>query len=132
MCSRPPPSNSIGLIRSFVDEARVGGFSKGSPNGRWTSSAGWLGWGFTSPLLRWSPDDLTDTGLPILYKQIRSGQGGRPFAIYKFRTMRQDAEQDGKVQLTQEKDDRITRSGNFLRRTHSTICRNSGTCCAAR
>ena len=32
--------------------------------------------------------------------------------------MRQDAEKDGKVQLTQEKDERITRFGNFLRRTH--------------
>jgi lipopolysaccharide/colanic/teichoic acid biosynthesis glycosyltransferase len=32
--------------------------------------------------------------------------------------MRQDAEKDGQVKLTQEKDDRITRFGNFMRRTH--------------
>jgi lipopolysaccharide/colanic/teichoic acid biosynthesis glycosyltransferase len=38
--------------------------------------------------------------------------------MYKFRTMRKDAEKDGKVQLTREKDIRITRIGNFLRRTH--------------
>jgi len=59
-----------------------------------------------------------DSGFPILYKQIRSGKGGKLYSIYKFRTMVQDAEKDGKVQVTHENDDRITRVGGFLRRTH--------------
>ena len=54
----------------------------------------------------------------MIYRQVRSGKGGKPFTMYKFRTMRKDAEKDGKVQLTQENDTRITRIGNFLRRTH--------------
>jgi len=61
---------------------------------------------------------LLESGRPVMYKQVRSGKGGRQFQINKFRTMHQDAEKDGVVQLTQEKDSRITRIGNFLRRTH--------------
>jgi exopolysaccharide biosynthesis polyprenyl glycosylphosphotransferase len=60
---------------------------------------------------------VLDSGLPILYRQVRSGKGGRQYWVSKFRTMRQDAEKDG-VRLTVEKDERITRLGNFLRRTH--------------
>ena len=40
------------------------------------------------------------------------------FKIYKFRTMRQDAEADGQARLTEENDPRVTIVGNFLRRTH--------------
>ncbi|MFH2101776.1 MAG: sugar transferase [Chloroflexota bacterium] len=61
---------------------------------------------------------MFDSGFPINYRQIRLGRGGKPYHINKFRTMRQDAEKDGKVQLTQQKDGRITRVGNMLRRTH--------------
>jgi exopolysaccharide biosynthesis polyprenyl glycosylphosphotransferase len=60
---------------------------------------------------------ILDSGLPIVYWQIRSGRGGRNYNVVKFRTMRQDAEKDG-AQFTIEKDERITRLGNFLRRTH--------------
>jgi lipopolysaccharide/colanic/teichoic acid biosynthesis glycosyltransferase len=61
---------------------------------------------------------LLDSGSPILYSQIRSGKGNRQYKIYKFRTMRQDAEKDGIVQITEEHDSRMTRTGAFLRRTH--------------
>jgi exopolysaccharide biosynthesis polyprenyl glycosylphosphotransferase len=60
---------------------------------------------------------LLDSGFPILYKQVRSGKGGRRYMVWKFRTMRQDAEKNG-VRLTTEKDERITRLGSILRRTH--------------
>jgi lipopolysaccharide/colanic/teichoic acid biosynthesis glycosyltransferase len=60
---------------------------------------------------------ILDSGLPIVYWQTRSGRGGRNYNVVKFRTMRQDAEKDG-MQFTIEKDERITRLGNFLRRTH--------------
>jgi lipopolysaccharide/colanic/teichoic acid biosynthesis glycosyltransferase len=59
-----------------------------------------------------------DSGLPILYKQVRSGKGSALYNIYKFRTMYQDAEKDGRVQVTQKKDERITHVGGLLRRTH--------------
>jgi lipopolysaccharide/colanic/teichoic acid biosynthesis glycosyltransferase len=59
---------------------------------------------------------LIDSGLPIFYSQPRLGQGGRIFNIYKFRTMRQDAEADGKARPTMENDPRVTRVGDFLRK----------------
>jgi len=61
---------------------------------------------------------LIDSGLPVFYSQPRSGQGGRVFKIYKYRTMRQDSEEDGQVRPTEENDPRVTRVGNFLRITH--------------
>lgn len=61
---------------------------------------------------------LFDSGIPILYSQTRSGKGARTYRFLKFRTMRQDAEADGEVRVTQRKDARITRAGSFLRRTH--------------
>jgi lipopolysaccharide/colanic/teichoic acid biosynthesis glycosyltransferase len=53
-----------------------------------------------------------------MYSQVRAGKGGRSYRIRKFRTMYQDAEKDGKARMAQESDDRITRVGGFLRRTH--------------
>lgn len=52
----------------------------------------------------------------IFYKQTRSGRGGQPFTIYKFRTMVSDAEKQG-AQWAQKNDSRITRVGKFLRKT---------------
>jgi lipopolysaccharide/colanic/teichoic acid biosynthesis glycosyltransferase len=60
---------------------------------------------------------IIDSGLPIFYWQERLGRGGRQFNIIKFRTMRQDAETDGKPQMAGENDPRITRVGNFMRVT---------------
>ncbi len=60
---------------------------------------------------------LLDSGMPIFYAQRRLGKGGRIFKIYKFRTMRQDAEADGEARLAAENDPRVTRIGNFLRQT---------------
>ncbi len=53
---------------------------------------------------------------PVLYKQIRSGQRGKPFSLYKFRSMRQDAEKDGAKWAIKD-DPRITRLGKLLRKT---------------
>ena len=53
---------------------------------------------------------------PILFRQTRVGLHGHPFRIFKFRTMRVDAEKDG-PQWAAEKDPRVTRIGAFLRTT---------------
>lgn len=52
---------------------------------------------------------------PVIFKQERIGRFGRPFYIYKFRSMTIDAESDG-PQLSQQKHDkRLTKAGRFLR-----------------
>ena len=54
---------------------------------------------------------------PALYKQVRLTRNGREFRIWKFRSMRVDAEKDGVARLsTGEKDDRITPIGRFIRK----------------
>ncbi len=54
---------------------------------------------------------------PILYKQCRLTKDGKKFNIYKFRSMRTDAEKDGIARLsTGDNDDRITRVGRFIRK----------------
>lgn len=52
---------------------------------------------------------------PVFYSQERSGRYGKPFKVYKFRTMRVDAERLSGPMLAQENDPRITRLGAFLR-----------------
>jgi exopolysaccharide biosynthesis polyprenyl glycosylphosphotransferase len=56
-----------------------------------------------------------DSPGPILFRQERVGRGGTAFAMYKFRTMRTDAEAGG-VRWAQRDDPRITRVGRVLRR----------------
>ncbi len=53
---------------------------------------------------------------PTLYSQVRAGQFGKLFTIYKFRSMRTDAEKAG-AQFAQENDPRVTRVGKFIRKT---------------
>jgi exopolysaccharide biosynthesis polyprenyl glycosylphosphotransferase len=52
---------------------------------------------------------------PIIYRQIRKGREGRPFVIYKIRSMKLDAEKNG-PQWSKEKDDRCLKVGAFLRK----------------
>ena len=76
---------------------------------------------------------LTSSG-PIFYSQVRVGvdrrfrqkssydrrgydHGGKPFMMFKFRTMRVDAEADGRAVWAATSDPRVTPVGNFLRRT---------------
>ena len=51
----------------------------------------------------------------IIYKQKRLTEGGRSFFVYKFRSMREDAEKDGVARLAGEHDDRITKTGHIIR-----------------
>ncbi len=57
-----------------------------------------------------------DSRGPAFFRQIRVGQGGRCFRMYKFRTMRCDAEKDG-ARWAQPNDSRVTRVGRWLRRS---------------
>lgn len=59
---------------------------------------------------------FTDGG-PVFYTQTRLTINGNLFEIYKFRTMRVDAEKDGVARLAGESDDRITGVGKILRAT---------------
>ena len=54
---------------------------------------------------------------PILFHQTRVGLGGRPFRLYKFRSMRADAEADGVARWATVGDPRVTRLGRFIRKT---------------
>ena len=57
-------------------------------------------------------------GGPAIYKQERIGLGGKPFYIYKFRTMVIDAEKDGEMLYQHENENRMTKTGKLLRRHH--------------
>ena len=60
-----------------------------------------------------------EDGGPVLFVQERIGRGGKPFNIYKFRSMRTDAEASGTPALYSGKEDtRLTRVGRFLRAHH--------------
>jgi exopolysaccharide biosynthesis polyprenyl glycosylphosphotransferase len=106
------------ILRSFVDQARQNGFYELGK--RLLDIAGGLvGCGIFMiflPLIAFAI--LLDSGRPIFYKQTRSGRGGQPYKIFKFRTMGLDAEPDGLPQWAEENDKRATRVGRILRKTH--------------
>lgn len=106
------------ILRSFVDEARVSVFYELGKRCLDIAGGlmGTLFLSFLTPFITLAT--LIDSGRPIFYSQIRSGRGGQPYKILKFRTMRQDAEADGKPQWAKEDDERATRVGRFLRKTH--------------
>jgi len=106
------------ILRSFVDDARVSGFYVLGK--RLMDILGGL-FGMLILLLFLpfvSLATLLDSGWPIFYSQSRLGRGGRPYNIIKFRTMIQNAEADGRPQWAKEDDERATRIGRFLRKTH--------------
>jgi len=105
------------IIRSFVDEVRVSGFYDLTKRVL-DFLGGLIG---VLVLLIFFPfislAILVDSGFPITYTQTRYGKGARKFNIYKFRTMRQDAEVGGEAKLAEKNDPRVTRVGDFLRKT---------------
>jgi len=56
-------------------------------------------------------------GSGVLYRQVRTGRGGAPFILVKFRTMHTDAEAGGGARLAARSDDRVVRGCGWLRRT---------------
>jgi exopolysaccharide biosynthesis polyprenyl glycosylphosphotransferase len=70
-----------------------------------------------SPLLVLSAIAIKlDSRGPILFRQIRVGLEGKTFVVYKFRSMREDAENDTGPVWAQEADTRVTRVGRVLRK----------------
>ena len=59
-----------------------------------------------------------EDGGPAIFKQERIGRFGKPFYIYKFRSMRVDAEKNGPQLFAHKKDTRMTHIGMFLRSHH--------------
>lgn len=58
-----------------------------------------------------------DSPGPILYQQERSGKGGHPIGVWKYRTMVINAEPDGEARWASPEDPRVTRVGKWMRRT---------------
>jgi len=54
---------------------------------------------------------------PVFYRQVRVGEGGKPFMLLKFRSMRVDAEKNGSVQWATKNDSRVTKVGKIIRKT---------------
>lgn len=59
-----------------------------------------------------------EDGGPAVFRQERIGYRGKPFVLFKFRSMRTSSESDGMPQLCREHDDRLTRVGSFIRAHH--------------
>ncbi|MBF1559638.1 sugar transferase [Segatella salivae] len=59
-----------------------------------------------------------EDGGPAIFKQERIGRFGRPFTIYKFRSMTIEAETNGPVLSNHSQDKRLTKIGRFLRLRH--------------
>ena len=61
---------------------------------------------------------VIEDGFPIIFRQIRVGKNGKLFKLLKFRSMYRDAEEDGVARFAVENDERATRVGHFLRKSH--------------
>jgi exopolysaccharide biosynthesis polyprenyl glycosylphosphotransferase len=75
-----------------------------------------IGLALTAPFLPLIALLVRRTPGPAIFRQERLGEGGRTFTIFKFRTMRADAE-EGRPTWAEERDPRATRLGRFLRRS---------------
>ena len=106
------------ILRYLVDQMRVGGFYEVMKRliDIFGSLVGLFLMTLAFPIIALAI--VVDNGFPIFYSQERAGKNGRSYRIYKFRTMIIDAEKDGKPQVTIENDQRITRVGWIMRKTH--------------
>lgn len=105
------------IIRSFVDEARARGLYDLGKRALDILGAG-LGLVLLIVLFPLTAlAILIGSGWPVFYTQVRLGRGARPHRILKYRTMRNDAESDGRARPAAENDPRVTWVGRFLRRT---------------
>lgn len=59
---------------------------------------------------------LIEDGRPVFYRQERTGKGGKTFMVIKFRSMRNDAEKEGRPQWATTDDPRVTKIGKIIRK----------------
>ncbi len=106
------------ILRSFIDQTHASGVYESLKRvvDIICSIVGLIGFFLLYPLIALLI--LLDSGRPVIYSQMRVGKFGRPYKIHKFRTMYTDAEKDGVARTATENDERITRVGKFLRRSH--------------
>lgn len=106
------------ILRSFVDQNRAGGFYEFGK--RLLDILGGLLFSLITLMVLpfVGAAILIESGRPIFYSQVRSGKGAQLYKIIKFRTMHQDAEPDGVPQWASADDERTTRVGRILRKTH--------------
>lgn len=104
------------LIRSFIDQSRVGGFYEIVKRILDIIGAlvGLIIMLLLFPLI--AIMIILESGYPILYIQNRLGKNGNLYKMIKFRSMRPEKEKI--IQTTQQHDPRITRLGKLLRRSH--------------
>jgi exopolysaccharide biosynthesis polyprenyl glycosylphosphotransferase len=76
-----------------------------------------IGFALAAPLLVFAAIAVRLSGKPVLFRQTRLGERGKKFEMYKFRTMIQSGEADGRARWAAEADPRVTRVGRALRRT---------------
>jgi exopolysaccharide biosynthesis polyprenyl glycosylphosphotransferase len=106
------------VLRSFVDQAHVGGFYELSKR-LMDIVGGLIGTIILGLLLPFiGIAILLETGAPIFYFQSRLGKNGRLYNMIKFRSMVQDAEADGIARPAANNDIRATFFGRILRKTH--------------
>lgn len=106
------------LLRSFLDQYRVNGFYEVAKR-ILDIAGGFVGVVILIAVLPFVALAIfLDSGLPVFYTQTRLGKRAQPYQIIKFRTMVQDAEADGKPRWAKEDDERTTRVGRFLRKSH--------------
>jgi lipopolysaccharide/colanic/teichoic acid biosynthesis glycosyltransferase len=107
------------IIRSFVDEVRVSGFYDLFKRlvDILGGIVGMVILAILFPFLALAV--ALDSGFPVFYSQLRLGRGGSIFRIYKFRSMHKKTEEEDEVGMraTMENDPRVTRVGNFLRKS---------------
>jgi exopolysaccharide biosynthesis polyprenyl glycosylphosphotransferase len=106
------------ILRSFLDQAHTGSFYNAAK--RLLDIAGGLvGIGVLCMVFPFvAAAILIDSGKPIFYTQDRVGKRGKAFRIIKFRTMVRDSEEDGVARMATQADQRITKVGKFLRKSH--------------
>ena len=104
------------VVRSFVDQVRISGLYELLKRvmdifGGFVGTVVFL---LVFPFI--AVAIIVETGFPVFYSQPRLGKGAKLFNILKFRTMTQNAEAEG-IKAAEENDPRITKVGNFLRKT---------------
>lgn len=106
------------VIRSFLDRPTATGFYRLFKRllDLFGALLGVIVLGLLFPLL--ALIIVVDSKGPIIYRQERLGLGGNPYTIYKFRTMKNKADMEREALVTSTNDERVTRFGRFMRKTH--------------